>query len=72
MSERPSRRLAVFDRLPGTIELRSCGLSMSAKLTEQRPTIDVPEWLTGPVQVTYRPEPICGEELGVRRTWVLA
>jgi hypothetical protein len=72
MSEHASRTVAVFDRLPGIIELRVPGLSLSAKLTASRPTIDVPDCMAGPVQVTYRPEPTCREELGMRRTWVLA
>lgn len=71
-----TRTIAVFDRLPGLIELKgtadsSALVSVSAKLTPERPTIDVPDWMTGPVSVTYSPEPTTFEEIGVRRHWIV-
>lgn len=67
-----SEVVAVFDRLPGLLEVVMVGggVVCSVKLTDDRPTWSVPEFLHGrDALVTYRPQPRTHDEVGLKRTW---
>lgn len=70
-----SRAIAVFDRLPGHLEVMIGpnaydGLLCSVMLTNERPTWEVPAWAFGrEAFVMYRPQPMTQDEIGVLRRW---